>query len=248
MFFPRLRRHAKWVFLFLAVVFALGFVGFGVGAGGVGFGDILRGSGSGSGIPSVSDAQKRVNENPKDAKAFRDLATAYQAKAETDDAIEALESYVALRPKETDALRELAALYLVKVTDAQQKYQLAELRTAYLAASAPVFQTFTLDGRPLDLDAVSSAVSSVMSEDSNAALQEAQEAATSSVDAYRKIAALTPDDPTVQLELGEAARNAGDTGTAVTAYKRYLVLVPPNDPTAREVKRLLKTLSTGTPG
>ena len=31
MFFPRLRRQAKWVFLFLALVFALGFVGFGVG-------------------------------------------------------------------------------------------------------------------------------------------------------------------------------------------------------------------------
>src|SRR3970282_1228943 len=83
MFFPRLRRHAKWVFLFLAVAFGLGFIGFGVGAGGVGIGDVFRGQGGGSGIPSVSDAQKRVNENPKDAKAFRDLATAFQAKAET---------------------------------------------------------------------------------------------------------------------------------------------------------------------
>ena len=31
MFFPRLRRHAKWMFLLLALAFALGFVGFGVG-------------------------------------------------------------------------------------------------------------------------------------------------------------------------------------------------------------------------
>ena len=43
MFFPRLRRHAKWMFALLALMFALGFVGFGVGAGGIGFGDILRG-------------------------------------------------------------------------------------------------------------------------------------------------------------------------------------------------------------
>jgi len=42
MFFPKLRRNAKWVFLFLALVFALGFVGFGVGAGGVGFGVVLK--------------------------------------------------------------------------------------------------------------------------------------------------------------------------------------------------------------
>ena len=63
MFFPRLRRHAKWVFLFLALAFGLGFVAFGVGAGGVGFGDVFRGSVD-SGIPSVSKAQERVNENP----------------------------------------------------------------------------------------------------------------------------------------------------------------------------------------
>src|SRR6476619_6370578 len=111
MFFPRLRRHAKWMFLFLALVFALGFVGFGVGAGGIGFGDVIRDAAGGGGTPSISDAEKRTFENPKDAQAFRDLATAQQAAGNTDDAIEALQSFVALRPRNTDALRELAALY-----------------------------------------------------------------------------------------------------------------------------------------
>jgi len=60
MFFPRLRRHAKWMFLFLALAFGLGFVGFGVGAGGVGFGDILRGAGGARGLPSLHDAEGRV--------------------------------------------------------------------------------------------------------------------------------------------------------------------------------------------
>lgn len=113
MFFPRLRRHAKWMFLLLALAFGLGFVGFGVGAGGVGVGDIFRGS-AGSGLPSVSDAQKRVSENPKDPEAFRDLADAQQAAGSTNGAIEALEGFVALRPKNADALRELAGLYLAK--------------------------------------------------------------------------------------------------------------------------------------
>ena len=31
MFFPKLRRKAKWVFLLLAIAFGLGFVAFGVG-------------------------------------------------------------------------------------------------------------------------------------------------------------------------------------------------------------------------
>ena len=49
MFFPRLRRHAKWMFVLLAVFFAGGFVIFGVGAGGTGIGDILSGRSSGGG-------------------------------------------------------------------------------------------------------------------------------------------------------------------------------------------------------
>src|SRR2546429_7909249 len=44
MFFPRLRRQAKWVFLLLAVIFAGGFVFFGVGSGSTGLGDLLRGN------------------------------------------------------------------------------------------------------------------------------------------------------------------------------------------------------------
>src|SRR3989337_182626 len=74
MFFPRLRRHAKWMFLFLAVAFGLGFVGFGVGAGGIGVGDVFRGTGGSSGVPSASDAPKRIDEHPKDAPPFRALA------------------------------------------------------------------------------------------------------------------------------------------------------------------------------
>src|SRR5574340_547799 len=117
MFFPRLRRHAKWMFLLLALVFALGFVGFGVGAGGIGFGDILKGSGGSSGGPSISSSLKKINENPKNAQAFRDLSTAYQTKGETDNAVEALQSYVGLRPKDTEALGELAGLYLAQVAE-----------------------------------------------------------------------------------------------------------------------------------
>jgi cytochrome c-type biogenesis protein CcmH/NrfG len=242
MFFPKLRRNAKWVFLFLAVVFGLGFVGFGVGAGGVGIGDVFRGTAGDSGIPSVSEARDRVSENPRDAKAHRDLATALQAEGETEEAIEALENYVELKPKDTDALRELAALYLVLVGDAQQRYQEAQLRASYLAPTANVLQSITLDGKPLEMDPISNAVTSAISQETSAALQQAQQAATDSVATYRKIAALTPKDPTVQLELGEAARNAGDAATAIAAYEKYLELVPANDPTRREVRRVLTEL------
>jgi tetratricopeptide (TPR) repeat protein len=241
MFFPRLRRHAKWMFLFLALAFGLGFVGFGVGAGGIGIGDVFRGQAGGSGVPSISEAEKRVSENPSDPKAHRDLATAHQAEGNTDEAIEALESFVGLRPKNVDALRELAGLYLAKATEAQQRAQEAQLRGAYLAPGASIAGVVQLGGKPLDADPISNAVSSGISQEISVALADAQEANAKAVDMYRRITQATPNDPSVQLELAQAAEGAGDVATAISAYDAFLKLAP-DDPTAVEVKRILKLL------
>jgi tetratricopeptide (TPR) repeat protein len=248
MFFPKLRRNAKWVFLFLALVFALGFVGFGVGAGGVGFGDVLKGATGDSGVPSIDNAQEKVNENPEDPQAFRDLATAAQAQQKTDVAIEALEGLVNLRPRDTDALRELAGLYLVQIDEARTDYQIAEARTAFLAPGAAVLQSINLGGQPLDVDPISNSIATYYSTDVQTALAKAQTAASSAVSTYKRIAAVTPKDPTVQLELAEAARTAGDTAAAIAAYQKYLTLVPADDPTTRDVKRLIKELRAGAAG
>ena len=43
LFFTRIRRRAKWVFVFLAIVFVGSFVLFGVGSGSGGLGDLLNG-------------------------------------------------------------------------------------------------------------------------------------------------------------------------------------------------------------
>src|SRR5205085_6112787 len=88
MFFMRLRRSTKPVFLFLAFVFALSFVFLGVGSGSTGLGDLLNGKlpfiggGGGSGT-SVGKAQDKLKKNPNDAGAYRDLARAYEAKGKT---------------------------------------------------------------------------------------------------------------------------------------------------------------------
>ena len=66
MFFPRLRRHAKWMFVFLAVALGGGFVLFGVGAGGTGVGDILRGGGATSGVPSISSSREEDRAGPEE--------------------------------------------------------------------------------------------------------------------------------------------------------------------------------------
>jgi tetratricopeptide (TPR) repeat protein len=239
MFFPRLRRHAKWMFLFLALAFALGFVGFGVGAGGVGFGDILKGSGGGG--PSVSKAQQKVFDNPKDAQAFRDLATAQQADGDTDGAIQSLQSYNALRPRDTDALRELASLYLSKASAAQQRLQILQFRAAYLAPGTVRATAFALKGAPLTDDPITNAVSSSYQQDISTAATDVQTASSQAVEAYKKITQVRPKDPAVQLELAQAAQSAGDAATTIAAYKAFLRLAP-QDPTAPEVRRILKQL------
>jgi tetratricopeptide (TPR) repeat protein len=241
MFFPKLRRNAKWVFLFLALVFALGFVGFGVGAGGVGFGDILKGATGDSGVPSLDSAQEKVNENPEDPQAFRDLATAAQAQQKTDVAIEALEGYVNLRPKDTDALRELAALYLQKASAAQERAQIYQARSDYYAPGAIRDSIFAIGGSPLETDPITNAVSTTYEQQISAAASEIQSASAQAVEQYRKITVAQPKDPSVQLELAQAAQSANDFATAVTAYEAFLKLAP-DDPTAPEVRRLLKQL------
>jgi tetratricopeptide (TPR) repeat protein len=241
MFFPRLRRHAKWMFLLLALAFALGFIGFGVGAGGVGVGDILSGSGGGSGVPSVSEAQKKVFENPKDAKAFRDLANAYQAKGDTAGAIDALESYSGLKPRNTAVLRELAGLYLTKASDAQQRAQILQYRQQYLAPGAMLATAYQLGDKVFNPDPITNAVSSGYDDQISAAYSELQDASRKAVGAYQKIVIVQPKDPAIRLELGQAAQAANDKATAIAAYEAFLRLAP-DDPTVPEVKRLLKQL------
>jgi tetratricopeptide (TPR) repeat protein len=239
MFFPRLRRHAKWMFLFLALVFGLGFVGFGVGAGGIGFGDVIRDAAGGGGTPSITDAEQRVLDNPKDAKAFRDLATAHQAAGNTDDAVEALQSYIALRPKDTDALRELAALYLQKASAAQERAQIFQVRSDYLAPGSIRDTIFQLKGSPLTPDPITNAVSTAYDREISAAASEIQVSSAQAVEMYRKITEVRPNDPTVQLELASAAQSANDITTTIAAYEAFLKLAP-DDPTAPEVRRILK--------
>jgi Flp pilus assembly protein TadD len=241
MFFPRLRRHAKWMFVFLALVFGLGFVVFGVGAGGVGVGDVFRGSGSGE-AQSVSDARKATEERPKDVSAWQDLSLALQTEGETSEAITALETAAGLAPKDAGIQRELAGLYLVLAGEKQRDAQTAQLRAAFAGATqnlpgllvAPTQQ-------PVLSDPIGRAVNALAAEKTTSALQEAGQAAASAVDAYRTVAALEPNDPNVQIELAQTAEQAGDAATAITAYEAFLRLAP-DDPNASIVEQQLKQL------
>lgn len=228
MFFPRLRRQVKWMFVFLAVVFGVGFVVFNVGGSlpGGGLGDVLREVGQQAG-PSEGEARDKIKDNPKDPQGYRELSTALQNKREIDAAIPPLRRYIELEPKDFGARRELAGLYLSvagRYRDQTEAIQFEAQSVAAGTAFAPP-STTTL-GRALGTDPVTGAVTELYNERLNAAFTRMQENYGLAIDVYRRLAGLQPTDASVQLDLATTAEAANDTATALAAYRRYLELSP----------------------
>ncbi len=227
----------------------LGFVLLGVGSGSTGIGDALQNAfnfGS-SGGTSISSLQSKVAKNPGSAADWRALATAYEQKQRTADAVTALERLSALQPKNTNTLSELASQYSQLATtysndytNAQALAQTANPGAAFLPPSSTplgkAFQSTSALADPISTAAATLAQSRVA-----AAYSKMQSVAVKAESAYEKLAAGSPDDATLQIQLGEAAQNAGDTATALKAYKHFLKLAP-TDPLASQVKRVVKAL------
>ena len=125
MFFTRLRSHAKWMFVFLALVVRCRLRRSSASARtrARSIGDLLRdGGGATDGNVSVSDAREQVKKNPKSAQAQRNLATALQedgADRRGDRRAEPLPGRSA--PKDQEALRELAGLHLGRANPLAQR-------------------------------------------------------------------------------------------------------------------------------
>ena len=250
LFFARLRAHAKWMFVLLALVFALGFVVFGVGSGSTGISSALQNAFNfgGSSGPSISSLLGKVNKHPQNAADWRALATAYEQKHRTSDAVTALERYTALRPHDASGLQELAAQYSALANTQRTDAQNAELaaQAANPGSSFTPPSTSPLGRAFGDTNVLESPITA-------AAQQSASNAATAAVQAfsstesqaesaYKRLVKLTPTDASAQIQLGQAAQAANDTKTAITAYKTFLKLAP-NDPLAGQVRALLKQLA-----
>ncbi len=244
MFFTRLRGHAKWMFVFLALVFAVGFVGFGIGANqNASIGDLLRGSGgTPNGNVSVSDARAQLKKSPKSAQALRNLSTALQGDGQTDEAIVVLNRYLALKPKDQEALQELAGLHLGRATALARDAQDAQVRASYLIFDSALTTPLDLGkGATLGTDPVQQAISTEANQAVTTAYTAAQAAFQKAEQTYEKLATAAPRDPNVQLELAQAAQQSGNTPKAITAYQQFLKLAP-DDPTAPIVKQQIAQL------
>jgi tetratricopeptide (TPR) repeat protein len=249
LFFSRLRNHAKWVFVFLAVVFAVSFVFFGVGSGSTGITDALQNAFHfGGGGTSVSKLQSKADKNPTNALAWRNLATALEQKQRTQEAVNALERYTALKPKDGGALAELASQYGTLAQGYSNDYTAAQNQalasstpaSAFAPASTTALGKAFQDPNALK-DPISAAVESLVSTKQSTAYSNYQTAQQNAEKTYQKIVALNPNDATTQIQLGQAAQAAQDPATAVAAYTKFLKLAP-TDPLAAQVKAALKAL------
>jgi tetratricopeptide (TPR) repeat protein len=245
MFFPKLRRRAKWVFLLLAIVFAGGFLVFGVGTGvqGTSIGDVIQdifGSGGGSDQPSIDSAREKLSENPRDADAQLELANALQAAGQRDAAIAALVRYTELRPRDVDGLQQLASLYTLRAQEAQQRALAiqadaqSDLFGQQLRPGGDLGQA--LSDNPID-HALAAEANARFGEASAAVQREYGRVAT----IYQELTLLEPDEPNIFLQLGQASQLSGDAQSAIVAYQKFLELSP-DDANAPIVRQQLEQL------
>jgi tetratricopeptide (TPR) repeat protein len=243
LFFSRLRRRAKPAYLILAVLFAVTFAFLGVGSGAnSGLDQLFSGLNLfGRGGSSVSKALKEVQKHPSNPKGFRDLATAYEAKGDSPNAISALQQYTTLKPRDVKAWSELGGLQLSQAQTYVSQYQAAS-QNQQLAAPSQGFQPSGKLGTALGTNPIEQAAASTAGSATSDFYQRASLSFSGAVSSYKSLAKLQPGNANAQFQLAQAAQTAGDTTTAIAAYKAFVKLNPTSS-TAAQVRQLIKQLT-----
>jgi tetratricopeptide (TPR) repeat protein len=244
LFFVRLRRHQKWLYALLAVVFALSFVGLGVGSGnGGGLQELYNGIIGGNGGSSVSKAQDEVKDNP--AKGYLDLTTAYEQEGQPALAIKALTNYLAVKPKDATRWGELGGLELTAGSKYATQYQQAQQVAQAADPSAPFLPSGTL-GAAVGQNPTYTNASQKAAARTSLLYQKAVGSYGDAVKDYQRASKLRPRSTVFLQELATAAENAGNNKVAANALERYLKIYP-NAPQKKQIQAQIKALSQNTP-
>ena len=231
MFFPRLRRRAKWVFAFLAGAFALSFVFLGVGTGvsGANPWDALQGlfTSGPEGVQDVEDAREKATAEPANREAQLAYANALRAEGRTREAISVLDRYTERRPRDVVALRQLAILWGLEAGRARDAAQIASAEAQEISLQESLAPS---DESGFFREIAGSQISDTLAQQAQARASEAQSQAVSAsrseAAVWQELTLLQPDDEGVFLQLGIASQSAGDVEAAIAAYERFLELAP----------------------
>ena len=239
LFFVRLRRHQRWVYAALAVVFGLSFVLLGVGSGGNGgLIENFTGLFSGNGGSSVSKAQDEIKKNP--AKGYQDLALAYEQKGDLKNASEALKSYLVIKKKDAATWATLAGLEMSQGTKFATQYQNAQQAAQTADPSAPFLPGGVL-GSAVGQNPTYQGASQDAATRTSLFYQKAVGAYGDAVTHYQRASKLRPKNTSYLQQLATAAQNAGNTKVTVNALKRYLK-VDPNAPQRKLIEKQIAAL------
>jgi tetratricopeptide (TPR) repeat protein len=238
LFFMRLRRRQKWVYLALAIIFGLTFVGVGVGSGsGTGLDQLYSGifGGSGDQVSKAKDAIKKGQ-----VKGYLDLARAYEAKGDQTQAVSALQSYLAKKPKDANVWQELGGLQMSQAQTLATQYQNAQ-QAASLADPSAAFQPTGALATASGSNPAFSAAAQAATTQTSSLYSKATTALGSAVDDYKKATKLQPKSPTAQQLYATAAQNAGDYPAAIRAWKQFIKL-DPSSPQVSGIRAQIKKL------
>jgi tetratricopeptide (TPR) repeat protein len=227
MFFMRLRRGAKWVFVLLVLAFAFGFLFQGVGGGGGG--DIISQLLGMRGTNPIKSGEKAVKQHPNNASDWNSLALLYQGKLRYGDAIGAYEHYLKLKPNDLLGLSELAAVW--KTVASQRWNDYSAIQQDVQSVSNPLGST----GDPVQNLTGANQLLTTYSNDVSAKAGAAYSFYLKAAKAWegvevRSLQATPKSDKLglaqAELQLGDAAANANDLKLTIKSYKTYLRLVP----------------------
>src|SRR5206468_1105886 len=147
--------------------------------------------------------------------------------------------YTAANPKDTNALRQLAALWGAVASQARNEAQAASVAAAQASAAQPTAPTNSPFLQQVGGNKIAEVVTTDATNRANTANQRAQNAYREAAKVYDQLTRLAPDDPSVFLQLGVASRSAQDLPSAIAAYRQFLALAP-DDASAPLVKQQLK--------
>jgi tetratricopeptide (TPR) repeat protein len=225
MFFPKLRRQAKWMFVFLALVFAVGFVGFGVGSGGSGLDQLWSNlNGTSSSGPSVGDAKDKIKDG--NLAAYKELAEAYRTEGKQEEAIAAGESYVSAKPNDYPFMRTLASDYEGKAARQRDEATVIQEELSTSTGTTFAIPPDSLLGRSLGTGRIDRELTA----DANQKLTELyggiESAYSRAADLYARVATVQKDDVLLQMLLAQSAYQARKNGVAIKASQQVCKLAP----------------------
>ena len=251
LFFSRLRRHAKVIYVALALVFAAGFVFLGVGSGSTGLGDILNGNffgGGGGGTSSqIKDDEKKIERNPNNIEAYLDLAGIYQQQQEEAKALATLRRAQKVAPNNIDVLNRVAGIYRGRAELALTEAQNLQLAIQDNNIVPPFVDPSSTLGQALAQDPYSASLTTRMNE----AQTKASNSFKTAEAAYKRVAKAargTSAEAGAQLQLGSVAASPvlADYPTAIAAFRRYLKLAPTGT-NAAAVRQAIQQLQAALP-